>query len=360
MKRNISYCQDYLARNTLQSVYTDVYSGTRPTSCDFMLTAPKSNITKAKRKEIPVFFAADNNYLPFLDVTLLSVKEHASKNYIYKIYVLHSGINGKKAEEIMRHACEDFQIAFVNVEEYLQDVQQYFRLRDYYTSAIYYRLFIVGMFPNLDKALYLDCDIVALSDVAELYNTELGSAYVGAVADQVVGAEPIFKDYTKRALGVDGEKYFNSGVITLNLKQLRKINFYEKFYAMLKSYDFRVAPDQDCLNVLCKGRVRYFSEVWNRMPQAVAEQSGAPEPKLIHYNLSKKPWHYTDVPYQDHFWKYAKQSAFYKEILHHLNSFTKDKAEKDMQAGKALLQLAKTEAESEQNYYSLYLKKVSK
>ncbi len=355
MKKNL-YCKDYLARNTLSYIYADVCDTTQAVAKELISAAPKAKTNKEKRKEIPVFFAADDNYLPFLDVTLTSVKEHASKNYVYKIYILHSGVNGTNAEKIMRHSKEDFHISFVNVEEYLQDVQQYFRLRDYYTAAIYYRLFIVGMFPHLDKALYLDCDTIALSDISELYTTDLGANYIGAVADHVVGAEPIFQDYTKKVLGVDGDKYFNSGVIVMNLKQLRKIGFYNKFYAMLKSYDFRVAPDQDCLNVLCKGKVKYFPEAWNRMPQAVAEHSGAESPKLIHYNLSKKPWHYTDVPYQDYFWKYAVQSEFYYDILNRLKNFTKAQEEKDRQNGEALLQLAKAEAENERNYYNLYLR----
>ncbi len=300
-----------------------------------------------KKTEIPIFFATDDKYLPFLDVAISSVAEHANKRFQYSVYVLHSGINGERAEKIMRHSHSDFRIRFVNVEEQLAGLSGFFRLRDYYTPAIYYRLFIVAMFPQYKKAVYLDCDTVALSDVSELYRANLGNNLIGAVADGVVQGVPVFKKYTKEALGVDGEKYFNSGVIVMNLEKMRGANFYEAFCQTLKKHCFRVAPDQDCLNVLCKGRVHYFSEAWNRMPQA---EAGAEPAKLIHYNLAQKPWHYDGIPYEEHFWEYAKKSVFYTEILAQKKAFTPEMAKRDEDGGVALLQLAEVEAERADNY----------
>ena len=261
----------------------------------------KTAKTATRKTTVPVFFAVDDNYLPFLDVTLDSMRENASKQYNYAVYVLHSGISGERAEKIMRHSAVDFKIRFVNVEEQLGKIASFLNLRDYYTPAIYYRLFIVGMFPQFKKAVYLDCDTVVLGDVSELYRTNLGNNLIGAVADGVVGGVPVFQDYTKKALGVDGNKYFNSGVIVMNLDGMRKMNFYQAFEDTLERHRFRVAPDQDCLNVLCKGRVHYFSEAWNRMPQG---RANAEKAKLIHYNLAQKPWHYDGIAYEEHFWKY--------------------------------------------------------
>ena len=310
-----------------------------------------AKIAKAERKIIPVFFASDDNYAPFLDVAMRSLKENASKNYVYKIYVLHSGMKRGNADKIMILDDENFSVSFVDVSEKLAEVQEFMQLRDYYTSAIYYRLFIVGMFPQYDKAVYLDSDTVTLGDVGELYSYELGNNLIGAVADGAVASVPAFREYTKKALGVDGGKYFNSGVIVMNLKKFRAEKFYQKFYDLLKSYQFTVAPDQDCLNILCKGRVRYFAEAWNRMPQGV-NRGGAP--KLIHYNLAQKPWHYDDILYQEYFWEYAKKSPFYEDIKANRAAFTPEMAARDELGGKNLVKLALKEAESEKNYYRLY------
>ena len=44
-------------------------------------------------KEIPIFFATDDNYAPFLTVSLNSLLKNASKDYFYKIYVLTTNLN---------------------------------------------------------------------------------------------------------------------------------------------------------------------------------------------------------------------------------------------------------------------------
>ena len=303
------------------------------------------------KQAIPVFFAADEKYLPFLDVSLLSLKDKASKDRLYKIHVLASDVEAKSQERIKRLQADNFIIEFVDVSKHLEKVSKYFKLRDYYTGAIYYRLFICSLFPQYDKALYMDCDTIVMEDVANLYDTDLGDNYIGAVADSAVAQVKEFQTYTKSALNIDGDKYFNSGVVLLNLKQFREIVFCERFYDVLQSYDFVVAPDQDVLNIICKGKVLFLDEAWNRMP--IHGNYGAP-PKIIHYNLTMKPWHYDDVLYAEHFWEFAKRSEYYEKILDHKAGFTREMADKDSEGAKALIALCIHEAEKEDNYYRLY------
>lgn len=317
---------------------------------DCEVVAERKAIEK-KRKTIPVFFASDDNYLPFLTVALYSMKQNASKNYDYCVYVLHSGLNGKDAELLMSLSSDTFKVFFVDVSERLKTIEKYLHLRDYYTSAIYYRLFIVGLFPQYDKVLYLDSDTVILGDIAELYNVPLGDNYIAGTADQVVGTSDIFSAYTKDALGIEGKRYFNSGVILMNLKKFREDNFYERFYKVLSSYDFIVAPDQDCLNLLCKGKVKFLPLEWNAMPIAGKMRR---RPKLVHYNLSAKPWHYDDVVYGEYFWEYAKETFFYDRIVKAKETFTPEMAKRDEEGGGRLLALAQSEAESETNYIRTY------
>ena len=299
-------------------------------------------------KIIPVFFAADEKYMPFLAVTLTSMKEYISKDRIYKIHVLYTGELGERAQKVRELAEENFIVSFTDVSEKSALIQSVMRCRDYYTSAIYFRLFIPELFPEYDKAIYLDCDIVLRADVAELYDQEIGDCFVGAVADEVVAAIPEFTLYVKEALGLPAGRYFNSGVLTMNLKALRALDFFKTFYGILSSYDFVVAPDQDCLNLICEGKTYFYDGVWNKMPTAgQAEQ----EPKLVHYNLCMKPWHYDGLAYADYFWEVAKKTAFYEEILAKKSAFTKAHAEKDSRDGKNLLTLAKSEAEKPNNYY---------
>ncbi len=298
---------------------------------------------------VPVFFAADENYMPFLAVALTSIKKYASKENDYKIHVLYTGELGDGAQKVKEMEEDGFSVSFTEISEKTAQIQSVMRCRDYYTSAIYFRLFIPDLFPCYDKAIYLDCDTVVTADIAELYAVDIGDNYIGAVADQAVAAVPAFRVYVEKALGILPENYFNSGVITLNLKKLRELNFFQTFYGILSSYDFIVAPDQDCLNLICKDKVCYYPATWNRMPTA-SDGETDPNPKLIHYNLSMKPWHYDGVLYEEFFWDYAKQTPFYETILEMKKSFTPKQMAYDEEGAKKLLKLAASEAENPNNY----------
>ncbi len=297
---------------------------------------------------IPIFYASDENYLPYLSVSLSSLKANASKSYAYHIYILNADVKeSERAQKVFEYADENFKIEYVDVSKRLEEVKESLKLRDYYTGATYYRIFIANMFPQYEKALYLDSDTIVLGDIAELYNKELGDNLVGAIPDGAVGAVPEFRRYTKEVLGVTFDKYFNAGVLLMNLAQFRKENFYDDFCALLKEYKFSVAQDQDYLNVICKDKVAYIGMEWNQMP--IASENGG-QPKLIHYNLTMKPWHYENILYKEHFWKYARKNAFYTSILSDLQDYTQDKQEKDAECEVALRKLCIEEAEREDNF----------
>ena len=164
-----------------------------------------------EKKVIPVFFAADDKYVPFLAVTLQSIKEHSSSENEYRIYVLHAGVSDDGSDKIKKFESENFKVYFVDVTDRLAVLSEELHLRDYYSCATYFRIFIAMMFPEYDKAIYLDSDIAVRCDLAEYFDTELGDNYVAGVPDGAVGAVPVFQEYTKHVLGIDAENYFNAG-----------------------------------------------------------------------------------------------------------------------------------------------------
>ena len=299
------------------------------------------------KKVIPIFYASDKNYIPYLAVSILSVRASRSKDFNYKIHVLCAGELNGQDEKIKGMEEEGFSIEFIDVEKELNHIGDCIVCRDYYTPAIFYRLLIPQLFPQYDKVLYLDCDTIALADVAELYNIDIEDHYLGAVADQVVATVPEFCNYTKKALGIDGDRYFNSGVIVMNLNALRTIHFYEKFCSVLRSYHFVIAPDQDVLNLICKDKVFYYGSEWNKMPFAGNNKD---KPKLIHYNLYRKPWHYDGVDFEEYFWSFASKTAFFDKIQQERKIFTPEMAKKDLSDGQKLLVLAQAEADNPGNY----------
>lgn len=294
-------------------------------------------------KEIPIFFAIDDAYTPFLAVAIQSLIENACKDYKYLIKVLHTNVQKGHMDQIMKYESENVNIEFVDLNYYIEKVQDKLYTRDYYTNTTYFRLFLPELYPQYDKVLYLDSDIIVVGDISELYNTDMGTNLVAAAPDDIIQYNKVFQDYAELVVGVAKyQDYFNAGVLLMNLDELRKFKFQEKFVYLLGTVKFSVAQDQDYLNRLCKGRVKLISHDWDVMPY-VNEETKKEDIKLIHYNFAYKPWHFEDVTYNEYFWKYAEKTEFYDEILKEKDSYTEEQKFQDREAEKGLAELAMKE-----------------
>ena len=284
------------------------------------------------KQEIPVFFSCDDNYVPYLTVAIRSLIEHSSKENDYRIIVLTSSMKESNKDEIKLMETKNIKISFEDISKSLEKVynELKLRLRDYYSTAIYYRLFIPSLFPFYEKAIYLDADMVILDDVAKLYNMDIGQNLLIATQDMVVHDSEDFRRYSKIALGLEPKDYINSGMLVMNLREMRKQKIEQKFIYLLLKYNMEVvAPDQDYLNILCQGKIKYISEGWDKMPDF---GNDVPEEDLhiVHYNMMRKPWHYEDVSYSNIFWKYAEKTSYYDSLREELNNYTDKHKEMDL------------------------------
>ena len=297
-----------------------------------------------KREEIPIFFAIDDGYTPFLAVALQSLIDNASKNYNYSIKVLHTNVKEENKEKIInKYKSENVNIEYVDLNYYIEKVKDKLYTRDYYTNTTYFRLFLPELYPQYNKVLYLDSDIIIKGDISELYNTELGTNLVAAAPDDIIQYNKVFQDYAELVVGVSKyQYYFNAGVLLMNLDELRKFDFQNKFLYLLGTVKFSVAQDQDYLNRLCKGRVTLLDRAWDCMP-LVNETTKVEDIKLVHYNFAYKPWHFEDVLYQEFFWEYAEKTEFYDEIMKIRDSYTEEQKFQDREAEKALRKMAEKE-----------------
>lgn len=294
---------------------------------------------------IPIFFAVDDVYSPFLAVTLQSLTENASKNYYYSIKILYTNMQEENKKKLAKYESENVKIEFVDLNYYIQKIQDKLYTRDYYTNTTYFRLFIPSLYPQYDKAIYLDGDIVVLGDISELYNINMGDNLIAAAPDDVIQNTKVFQEYAEKVVGVaDYRNYFNAGVLLMNLDELRKFDFLDKFLYLLETVKFSVAQDQDYLNRLCKGRTKIISIAWDRMPMPT-DKILDDEIKLIHYNLAYKPWHFDNVLYKEHFWKYAEKTEYIDEIKKIKEAYTESDRYQDMEQYKKLQALAQKECD---------------
>lgn len=294
------------------------------------------------RTTIPVFFTADNNYVPWLATAIHSLIKNASRDYGYRIYVLHDGISPENISRISRLAEPGFEIIFDTMRESFEGIDSEFignKLRaDYFTLTIYFRIFIPSMFPQYDKGIYIDSDVVVPGDISELYNTALGSNLIAACPDYSIQEIEPLMDYVTQAVGVDrGIEYINSGVLLMDFKGLREARFGERFLELLNRYHFdSVAPDQDYINSMCKGRIHFLAEEWDAMPNN--NKPALPSPKIIHFNLFEKPWMRDGIQYGKYFWHYAGGSGYLEDIRRFKDAYTEEQKAADLKCMQAIVE----------------------
>lgn len=294
---------------------------------------------------IPIFYAVDDGYVPFLAVSIHSLIENSSKEYYYAIKILYTNICEENKKKILKYERDNVKIEFVDLNYYIEEIKDKLFTRDYYTKTTYFRLFIPNIYPQYNKVIYLDSDTVLLGDVAELYHQDMGSNLVAVVPDDIIQNEEIFQEYVEKVVGVaDYRRYFNAGVLVMNLDEMRKSKFQEKFLYLLETVKFAVVQDQDYLNRLCKGRTKILENGWNRMP-VPNNKTKVEKLNLIHYNLNYKPWHYDGIVYEEYFWQYAEKTEYYEDIKNIKDNYSEEERFRDREQYENLKALAKKESD---------------
>ena len=170
----------------------------------------------------------------------------------------------------------------------------------------------------------------------ELYEIDLGDNLLGGVSDAIIASRQEFRDYAELGCGIyPYTRYFNSGMMLMNLDAMREFDLEGKFEFLFNTYGFEtVCPDQDYLNVICKDRVLYLDEGWDKM---AIDGNYKGRPMIVHYNNFAKPWQQNGINYSGYFWQYAMISPFCKEIVGIRRSFTADKLKEQETGGMELV-----------------------
>jgi lipopolysaccharide biosynthesis glycosyltransferase len=298
---------------------------------------------------IPVFYACDGAFVKYTVVSMHSMIKNASKDAFYHIHILHTDISDEMKAILLSYESENVHIIFDDVTAYLESIADQLPVRDYYSKTTYYRFFIAEMYPEYEKALYIDSDTVFQGDVSALFAHDLKDNYTGACHEQAMVQVDEYGTYAEKVVGVDRNNFFNAGMMLINCKLFRDKKVLSQFLKYLKEYNFVVTQDEDYLNLICKDHVLWLDQRWNTelfgvIPYPIEEAN------ILHYMMTSKPWHYEDCRHGDIFWSYAKETAVYEGILEELHSYTDEQKERDTESAKALLALAVKETNREDNF----------
>ena len=290
-----------------------------------------------EEKNIAIALASNDYFVPYMATMLYSIVAHANPKKNYDVLILTqdiSKINQKRIKEQYENK-QNVSIRFID-PTVLIDGYDFFT-RGHFSMETYYRLVLPETLPNYDKILYLDSDMVCLADVAELYETDVSGYLLAACHDADTaglynGYEPGKKKYTDEILKLkEPYQYFQAGTILLNLTEFRKQYSTETILKFAVSYKWELL-DQDVLNKLCEGRIKYVDMAWNvmvdfggvRQNQIIALAprwlnqmylEARKEQKIIHYAGPEKPWLYPEMDQGIIFWEYAKHTPYYEVMI---------------------------------------------
>ncbi len=266
----------------------------------------------------PIILASDDNYAPFMYITMYSMLENKKQNTFYDFYLLvpsaFSSDNENKILELKNtYECD---IHFIDMKDAFADLEMQI---SHITSPTYYRLLATEILPiEYSKCIYVDVDVVVCDDLQQLLSIDLADNYIaGVLAAGYVKNET----YNCQRLNLPHMKnYVNAGVLLMNLQKIRNDNLVKKFLDLSKQ-NFS-SQDQDVINVACFGKIKNIDLKFNAMPKIIFDSnlssfftmkqivSAKNSPIIIHYADRRKPWNSINAKLGKIWWKYAKESPY--------------------------------------------------
>lgn len=282
--------------------------------------------------------SCDTYFVPYTATAIASIMENAHETTHYEIYVLTSGV----PDDMIQTMTQWFKkyphgtLHFIDVDSRMDELgRDRFHVTPDITLATYFRFLAPTLFAHYSRILYLDADLVALTDLRELYQYDLAGKAVGACHDiwqeECYTHEPRLRKYFTDTLKMAPEDgYFNAGILLMNLDVMRTQNIEEKLFDAVDRIPQPYLKDQDILNSVCKGNVCYLPAKWNLVDwmadpseqnetfhfanAATQEQCRQvrQERGILHY-MGTKPWAANYDGTLDHeYWRYSKNTPFHE------------------------------------------------
>lgn len=274
-----------------------------------------------------IFFAINSNYVQHLLVAIASIIHNNKKKITFNICSANLKVEDKKTiEKFVGHRAD---VRFFDIQNF--DKYGVLPRNIPHTSIeTYFRYLIPYLDKKIDKALYLDADVVVKGSLRELWETDITGYFAGGVFDEYI------KDINyKQKIGFsENDLYVNAGVLLLNLKEIRDtfdVNYlFDKTVELSNKIKFQ---DQDVLNIVFKGKILRVPQKYNYATRDVTNRPKREllRAKIVHFTGRQKPWdnffhsgnpaefyyfrYLWDTPYRDKLIKYLANKENAKSLI---------------------------------------------
>lgn len=248
-------------------------------------------------KTMNILCATDDKYAPYCGVMLTSFLEN-HKGFHTEVYIIVK--NNLKEEKRLKRLEERYDVKLNMVEFSFNDVTSSFPIGiGGWTIEMYYRLFASELLPkDIDRVLYLDCDIIVDGDVSNMYFSDL-DGFSALVCTDIMSVQ----SGSPKRLGYDERHgYFNSGMMLINIPYWREHDILRRSIKFIKENSERlIYYDQDVLNYVLHDSKKFIGieynfvspyimkSVFNDLDQEIHQKVPTCSSKIIHYT-HMKPW----------------------------------------------------------------------
>jgi lipopolysaccharide biosynthesis glycosyltransferase len=288
----------------------------------------------ASLQPVRVLCAANADYAVPLCVMLVSLVDNLAKNRRLEIFILARNFPEDKRQDIERSICAnrpDFELTDLHWIVPDLTLLESLQLNGHVSLDSCSRLLAPQVLPeDCDRVLYLDSDMVIRADVSELFDLPNEETAIHAAPDigvPFVGEPKGVFNYAE--LGIPAtQRYFNSGVMLLNLRRWREANIGDRVFDYLHRHGSSIHFfEQGALNAVLYDSWTEIDLVWNQsveiiFPEKCARmglskekrRSALAKPKIVHYTGAVKPWLGFDnilpVPRFCHFFTYLEKTLY--------------------------------------------------
>ncbi len=226
------------------------------------------------------------DYSIWVGVTMQTILKHTDASVCF--HILHDDTLNEENKNRLLEVCKDTNSY---IEFHKIDINVFNQIAEQvqgYTIGSVFRILIPDILSNLDKVLYLDADLFVNIDILELWKIDLDHYCLAAVKDiDILNQSIIALPVTKGELRYD--EYFNSGVLLMNLKEIRiHGNMKDEIVNYLISHPESNLPDQDALNVVYKGKVKFIDPKFNRFIRTIRQNNELPLQECIYHYVGTK------------------------------------------------------------------------
>ena len=284
----------------------------------------KMNLTDTE--SIVLVCAANEGYVMPLATMIRSVLANINTQLAISLYIVDGGIHENDKERLLNSWAFDWlSVHWVLPDDsWYSDIPLWGRM----TSDTYHRIMMPYFLPSsIQKAIWLDCDMVVKANLAELWAIDLEDNGALAVQDMVipyVSSRYGIASYKELGIASDA-KYFNAGVMVVNLDWWRRNRVTDKAFAYLKKYRKTVFFwDQEVLNAVLVGKWGEIDPRWNHIASVsgrsfftvdhldeVTYRQVIDDPWIVHFAGAWKPWIYqNDNPSRALYFQYLDMTAW--------------------------------------------------